>query len=110
MAGRSPFVRQGLHAGAEVYLSYAFAHAEGAGGISGGLTDFSPPDSGYFLLNHDQRHTLHTGFNFNLPWRAFAGGNMYYGSDSRTGPATFRRTCRNIRPSIFQSAKPWPRT
>lgn len=64
----------------EVYLAYAYAHAEGAGAISGGLTAFSPPDSGYFQLDHDQRHTLHVGFNLTLPWRAFAGGNLYYGS------------------------------
>ena len=42
----------------EVYLAYAYAHAQGSGAVSGGLTDFSPPDSGYFLLDHDQRHTL----------------------------------------------------
>jgi len=69
----------------EVYLTYSYAHAEAAGAISGGLTDFSPPASGYFLLDHDQRHTLHTGFNFNLPWRAYAGGNLYYGSGFTDG-------------------------
>jgi outer membrane receptor protein involved in Fe transport len=69
----------------EIYLTYAYAHAEGAGAISGGLTDFLPPESGYFLLDHDQRHTLHTGFNFDLPWRGFAGGNMYYGSGFADG-------------------------
>ncbi len=69
----------------EVYLAYAYAHAEGAGAISGGLTDFSPPQSGYFLLDHDQRHTLHAGFNFDLPGRAFAGGNVYYGSGFTDG-------------------------
>jgi outer membrane receptor protein involved in Fe transport len=69
----------------EVYLTYALAHAEGEGASSGGLTDFSPPSSGYFLLDHDQRHTLHTGFNFNLPWRAYAGANWYYGSGFTDG-------------------------
>jgi outer membrane receptor protein involved in Fe transport len=69
----------------EVYLSYAYAHAEGAGAISGGLTDFSPPDSGYFLLDHDQRHTLHAGFSFSLPYRVVAGGNLYYGSGFTDG-------------------------
>lgn len=69
----------------EVYLAYAYAHAEGAGAISGGLTAFSPPDSGYFQLDHDQRHTLHVGFNLTLPWRAFAGGNLYYGSGFTDG-------------------------
>ena len=69
----------------EVYLAYAYAHAEGAGAISGGLTAFSPPDSRYFQLDHDQRHTLHAGFNLTLPWRAFAGGNLYYGSGFTDG-------------------------
>ena len=78
---RSP---QLLHRG-EVYLAYAYAHALGSGAITGGLTDFSAPDSGYFLLDHDQRHTLHAGFNFNLPYRVLAGGNVYYGSGFTDG-------------------------
>jgi len=69
----------------EVYLSYAYAHAEGSGAVNGGLTDFSSPESGYFLLDHDQTHTLHTGFNFRLPWRTTAGGNVYYGSGFTDG-------------------------
>jgi outer membrane receptor protein involved in Fe transport len=69
----------------EVYFTYAFAHAEGQGAISGGLTDFSPPSSGYFLLDHDQRQTLHAGFNFSLPWQSFAGGSLYYGSGFTDG-------------------------
>ena len=78
---RSPRI---AHRG-EVYLSYAYAHAEGAGAISGGLTDFSPPDSGYFLLDHDQRHTLHVGFNFSLARGFAASGNAYYGSGFTDG-------------------------
>lgn len=70
---------------AEVYFTYANAHAEGSGAISGGLTDFSPPASGYFLLDHDQRHTLHSGFSITLPWRAFASGDAYYGSGFTDG-------------------------
>jgi len=69
----------------EVYLTYAYAHAEGEGAISGGLTDFSPPDSGYFLLDHDQRHTLHTGFLFNLPKSVGASGDVAYGSGFTDG-------------------------
>ena len=70
---------------ADLYLTYALAHAEGAGAISGGLTDFSPPDSGYFLLDHDQRHTLHGGFHLTLPGRVSAGGDLYYGSGFTDG-------------------------
>jgi outer membrane receptor protein involved in Fe transport len=69
----------------EVYLSYAYAHAEGSGAVSGGLTNFSPPGTGYFLLDHDQRQTLHAGFNVRLPWRTTAGGNVYYGSGFTDG-------------------------
>jgi len=69
----------------EVSLAYSYAHAEGAGAISGGLTDFSPPASGYFLLDHDQRHTLHAGFAFILPYAITAGGNLYYGSGFTDG-------------------------
>jgi outer membrane receptor protein involved in Fe transport len=69
----------------EVYVTYAYATAEGAGAISGGLTDFSPPSDGYFLLDHDQRQTLHAGFNVTLPRRAYAGGSMYYGSGFTDG-------------------------
>jgi len=79
---RSP--RLLLHRG-DVYFSYANAHAEGSGAVSGGLTDFSPPESGYFLLDHDQRHTFHAGFNFSLPYRLTAGGNLYYGSGFTDG-------------------------
>jgi len=68
-----------------VYLSYAYAHAEGSGAVNGGLTDFSPPDSGYFLLDHDQRQTLHAGFSFTLPYRVMASGDLYYGSGFTDG-------------------------
>jgi outer membrane cobalamin receptor len=68
-----------------VTLSYANAHAEGLGSISGGLTDFSPPEGGYFLLDHDQRNTFHALFNARLPWGITAGGNLYYGSGFTDG-------------------------
>ena len=70
---------------AEIYVTYALAHAQGEGAISGGLTDFSPPASGYFWLDHDQRHTFHAGFDASLPWRAFTGGSWYYGSGFTDG-------------------------
>ena len=69
----------------DAYVTYAYAHAQGLGAVSGGLTDFSPPRTGYFLLDHDQRHTLHTGFNFRFPWRTTAGGDVYYGSGFSDG-------------------------
>ena len=69
----------------DAYVTYAYAHADASGAITGGLTDFSPPETGYFLLDHDQRHTLHTGFHFRFPWRTTGGGDLYYGSGFTDG-------------------------
>jgi len=65
---------------AQFHASYSHQYAEGAGGVTGGLTDFSPPDGGYFFLDHDQRDTLSTGFNLQLPWRVWSDFNANYGS------------------------------
>ncbi|HLG96324.1 MAG TPA: TonB-dependent receptor [Bryobacteraceae bacterium] len=64
----------------DVAITYSYQHAEGEGAVTGGLTDFSPPNNGYFFLDHDQRHTLHANFNVALPGRASAAGGLYYGS------------------------------
>jgi outer membrane receptor protein involved in Fe transport len=50
-----------------------------------------------FFLDHDQRHTLSTGFTVNLPARAYVSANISYGSgfldgdgpDHLPGHATF---------------------
>ena len=73
----------------DVYLTYSHARAEGSGAISGGLTDFSPPASGYFLLDHDQTQTLHAGFHWSLPWRVTAGTDVYYGSGFTDGSVDY---------------------
>ena len=64
---------------AQVHLAYANLRIQGQGGVSGGLTDFSPP-AGYFYLDHDQRHTLSVGAEVRLPGRSFAAGNVSSGS------------------------------
>ncbi len=73
---------------AQLHLAYSHQHAEGFGGVSGGLTDFPPPVAG-FLLDHDQRHTLSAGFDVTLPRRVWAAGNVSYGSGfaDNGGPA-----------------------
>lgn len=85
VAVRSPRL---FHRG-QIHLAYSNQHVEGQGGVTGGLTDFSPGPEGRFLLDHDQRHTLNTGFEMNLPWRLWAAGNVYYGSGfaDNGGPA-----------------------
>ncbi len=62
------------------HLAYSHQYAQGFGGITGGLTDFSPPEDSYFYLDHDQRHTLSTGINLDLPRRAWTAFNISYGS------------------------------
>jgi outer membrane cobalamin receptor len=73
---------------AQVRVAYSHQYAEGFGAINGGLTDFSPPVGGFFL-DHDQRHTLNTGFDVDLPRNAWVSGNVYYGSGftDNGGPA-----------------------
>ena len=88
---RSPRI---LHRG-EVSIAYSYQHAEAQGAVTGGLTDFEPPESGYFLLDHDQRHTLHGNFNWNLPFRAWASGSIYYGSGFTDGESD---TPRHLQP------------
>ena len=73
---RSPRIRKR----GQVYLTYSNQVAKGRGAISGGLTDFEPPPEGFFLLDHDQRNTLHFGGILDLPWRSYASTDVYYGS------------------------------
>jgi outer membrane receptor protein involved in Fe transport len=61
-------------------LVYSHQTVKGHGPVSGGLTDFAPPDASFFFLDHDQRDTLSTGVNVTLPWRAWVSGNLSYGS------------------------------
>jgi outer membrane receptor protein involved in Fe transport len=69
----------------DVHLAYSHQSAAGSGAITGGLTDFSPPASGFFLLDHDQRNTLSTGFTATLPKRSWISGNVVYGSGFLNG-------------------------
>jgi outer membrane cobalamin receptor len=63
----------------QVHLAYSNQIAKARGAITGGLTDFSPPQ-GYFPLDHDQRNTLDVGFDANLGWKSFVAANVSYGS------------------------------
>ena len=64
------------------HFHVAFSHqtVEGEGGVTGGLTDFSPPEEGRFFLDHDQRNTLSAGATLQLPREAWISGNVSYGS------------------------------
>jgi outer membrane receptor protein involved in Fe transport len=74
---------------ARVHLAYSRQWVQGRGGVTGGLTDFTAPDPGYYYLDHDQRDTLSTGADLTLPRRTWASFNIAYGSGflNRNGPA-----------------------
>jgi outer membrane receptor for ferrienterochelin and colicin len=72
---RSP-QRQPLQA----HVAYSHQFVEGRGGISGGLTDFSPPSDDYFFLDHDQRDTLTGGINAQFPRDVWASASVEFGS------------------------------
>ena len=78
---RSPVLLSHYHA----HLVYSNQTAQGAGAVTGGLTDFSPPAQGLFFLDHDQRNTLSAGFDGDLPWRTFAAITYNYGSGFLNG-------------------------
>jgi outer membrane cobalamin receptor len=62
------------------HLAYSHQKVEGEGAVVGGLTDFTPPEEGRFLLDHDQRDTLTAGVTFRLPRATWLGLNVNYGS------------------------------
>ena len=78
---RSPRLFDRGHA----HLIYSNQQAEGFGAVTGGLTDFSPPEAGGFYLDHDQRNSLTTGFDAQLPWRTVAAFDFVYGSGFLNG-------------------------
>jgi outer membrane receptor protein involved in Fe transport len=82
---RSPRIRNR----AQVYLTYSNQLALGFGCVIGGLIGpCATPPPGFFLLDHDQRNTLHFGGQYTLPWRAYASADVYYGSGfSNSNPA-----------------------
>jgi outer membrane receptor protein involved in Fe transport len=69
----------------QAHLAFSNQMVEGRGAVSGGLTDFAPPDEGFFYLDHDQRNTLSTGFNTTLPRRLWVSGDLLYGSGFLNG-------------------------
>jgi outer membrane cobalamin receptor len=70
---------------ARLHLAYSHQRAEGAGGVVGGLTDFTVPDAGRFFLDHDQRDTLSAGTTVQLPRASWIAGNLNYGSGFLSG-------------------------
>jgi hypothetical protein len=89
LALRSP---QLAHRG-QFHLTYSNQIAQQRGNIIGGFTCTLPTDPAcalgptYITLDHDQRHTLNTGFSASLPLHTWFSTNVYYGSGFSNGLA-----------------------
>jgi hypothetical protein len=90
MTLRSPQLARTGH----FYVTYSNQIAEQRGPIIGGFTcslpgdpACNPPDFSYTPVDHDQRNTLNTGFNANLPVHTWFSTNVYYGSGFHNGLA-----------------------
>jgi outer membrane receptor protein involved in Fe transport len=70
---------------ARFHLAYSHQYAQGAGPVTGGLTDFTPSAIDYFYLDHDQRDTLSTGYQVQLPAHTWTTGNVNFGSGFLNG-------------------------
>jgi outer membrane receptor protein involved in Fe transport len=81
LTAQSPRLFRRVHA----HVAYARQFARGEGAVTGGLTDFAPPEEGPFFLDHDQRHTLSLGFESDLPWKLWVSANLSYGSGFLNG-------------------------
>jgi outer membrane receptor for ferrienterochelin and colicin len=68
-----------LEGRAQFHAAYSHQYAEGFGGISGGLTEFEPPEEGFFL-DHDQRDTFSAGIHATLAGNVWTDCNVAYGS------------------------------
>jgi TonB-dependent receptor-like protein/carboxypeptidase family protein len=82
---RSPRIR---YLGA-LHVNYSHQFAQGTGGVTGGLTDFSPVASGLFFLDHDQRDTVSSGLQTEFPRRIWASAEVNYGSGFLNGDGPF---------------------
>ncbi len=67
------------------FLTYSHQFVQGRGGVTGGLTDFSPPKMGFYFLDHDQRDTMTIGGSASLPWHVQLSGSVEYGSGFLNG-------------------------
>jgi outer membrane receptor protein involved in Fe transport len=69
---------------AQFHLAYSHQFAEWSGDVTGGLISGDSCDTLCFL-DHDQRDTFTTGFNFALPWKTSADFSLSYGSGFLNG-------------------------
>jgi hypothetical protein len=77
----------------QFHLAYSNQISEQRGNVIGGFACGDPADPacnlgrGYTPVDHDQRHTLNTGFTASLPKHTWFASNVYYGSGFVNGLA-----------------------
>jgi len=77
----------------QFHLAYSNQIAKQRGNVIGGFSCSDPADPAcnlgpdYTPVDHDQRHTLNTGFTANLPAQTWFATNVYYGSGFTNGLA-----------------------
>lgn len=98
--GVESFVEAPAYRGLRVYVNYSLNYAQAVGGVISGFNDGSPSETRYFFLDHDQRHQVYIGADYQLEkLHAFANAAFAYGSgfpdasDSLFG-ACVTRDCR----------------
>src|SRR6185503_439097 len=75
----------------QFHLAYSNQIAEQRGSVTGGFTCTDPENDActegpdYTSVDHDQRHTLNTGFTAKLPQRSWFASNVYYGRGFANG-------------------------
>jgi outer membrane receptor protein involved in Fe transport len=69
----------------EGFATFSHQFTEGRGAVTGGLTDFSSPDEGFFFLDHDQRNTFTVGGSGDIWWKTRVSASVNYGSGFLNG-------------------------
>lgn len=89
--GVETFVESPSYKGLSVYTNYAFGYAQAKGNRTGGLISLTErPAKGFFFLDHDQRHTLSAGFNYDLErYGAWINSDVRFGSGFPDASRTF---------------------
>jgi outer membrane receptor protein involved in Fe transport len=64
----------------QLHSAFAYQIAQARGAVTGGMTDFQPPTSGYFYLDHDQLVTFNSGGSLDLPRGWWISGTVLVGS------------------------------
>jgi type 1 fimbria pilin len=79
--GVEAFIEAPAYRGLHTYVNYSLSYSQGFGGIAHGFNNGDPAESKYFFLDHDQRHQVYVGADYQMErWRAFVNGNYAFGS------------------------------